>query len=70
MLNPEIGLIGYTSNGSMLSEENANLLATLCFIRKYFFTLDFYAFEKRDSWFGVVNLPAGQYHIQKLHSVV
>ena len=69
MFNPEIGFIGDTSNGSMLSEEKANLLATVCFIRKYFFALELYAFEKRDSWFGVMNLPAGQYHIQKSHSV-
>ena len=46
MLNPEIGFIGDTSKGSMLSEENANLLATVCFIRKNFFTLECNAFKK------------------------
>ena len=54
----------------MLSDENANLLATVRFICKNFFTREFYAFEKSSDCFGVVNLPAGQYHIHKLHSLV
>ena len=70
MLNPEIGFVWNTSNCSMLSEENAKLLATVRFICQNCFTLDFYAFEKSTDRFGVVNLPAGQYHIQKLHSLV
>ena len=70
MFNPEIGFVGDTSNGSTLSEENAKLLATVRFICKNFFTREFYAFEKSSDFFGVVNLPAGQYHIQKLHSLV
>ena len=37
---------------------------------RIFFTREFYAFEKSDSRFGVMNVPAGQYHIQKLHSLV
>ena len=39
VLNPAIGFIGDTSKGSMLSDENANLLATVCSIRKNFFTV-------------------------------
>ena len=70
MLNPVIGFIGDTSNGTMLSEENANLLATVRFICKNFFTREFYAFDKSTDRFGVMNVPAGQYHIQKLHSLV
>ena len=46
MLNPEIGFIGDTSKGSMLDDENANLLATVCFIRENFFTLECNAFKK------------------------
>ena len=38
MLNFEIGFIGDTSKGSMLSDEKANLLATVCFIRQNCFT--------------------------------
>ena len=49
----------------MLSDEKANLLATVSFIRENCFTLEFYALEKSNSRFTVVNLPAGQYHIQK-----
>ena len=70
MLNPEIGFVRNTIKGSVLSDEQANLLATVCFICKNCFTLEFYAFEKSTDLFGVVNLPAGQYHIQKLHSLV
>ena len=51
MLNPEIGFIGDTSKGSMLSEENANMLVTVCFIRENFFTLECNAFKKLDSRF-------------------
>lgn len=58
MLNFEIGFIGDTSKGFMLGEEKANLLATVCFIRENFFTLEFYAFEKSNGCFGVVNLLA------------
>ena len=54
----------------MLSDEKANLLATVSFIRENCFTLEFYALEKSNSRFAVVNLPAGQYHIQKLHSLI
>ena len=70
MLNPEIGFVRNTSNGFMLGDEKVNLLVTVCFICKNFFALEFYAFEKSTDRFGVVNVPAGQYHIQKLHSVV
>ena len=66
----KIGFIGDTSNATLLGEENANLLATVRFIRKNCFTLEFYAIEQSTDRFGVVNLPAGQYHIQKLHSLV
>ena len=51
MLNFEIGFIGDTSKGSMLSEENANLLATVCFIRENCFTFEFYAIKKSKSRF-------------------
>ena len=66
----KIGFIGDTSNATLLGEENANLLATVSFIRKNCFTLEFYAIEQSTDRFGVVNIPAGQYHIQKLHSLV
>ena len=36
MLNPEIGFIGDTSKGSMLDDENANLLATV-YPREFFY---------------------------------
>ena len=51
MLNFEIGFIGDTSKGSMLSDEKANLLATLCFIRENCFTFEFYAIKKSKSRF-------------------
>ena len=41
MLNSKIGFIGDTSNGTMLSEENANILATVGFISKNCFTANF-----------------------------
>ncbi len=46
MLNLEIGFIGYTSNGSILIYENANLRATIRFIRENCFTIEFYAIER------------------------
>lgn len=70
MLNPGIYLIGNASRGSVLSEENANSLTIVCFIRENCFTREFYAFEKSNNRFGVMYLPACQYRIQKLHSVV
>ena len=39
MLNPEIGFVGDTSNGSVLSEENANLLATYALSASIFLPL-------------------------------
>ena len=70
MLNLEIGFVRNTSNGFILGDEKVNLLVTVCFICKNFFALEFYAFDKSNSRLAVVNLPAGQYHIQKLHSLV
>ena len=70
MLNPEIAFVRNTSRGTVLSDENANVFATLSFICENCFALECYAFEKSDSRFAVVNIPAGQYHIQKLHFLV
>ena len=70
MLNPEIGFIGDTSNSPVLLKVTTNLLVTVSIIRENCFTLEFYAFEKSDSRFRVVNLPAGQDYVQKLHSVL
>ena len=41
MLNFEIGFVGNASNGSVLGTERANVLATVRFIRKNFFTAEF-----------------------------
>ena len=70
MLNPEIGFIGDTSKSTVLGNKNANVLATVSFIRENCFALEFYAFEKSNRRLAVVNIPACQYHIQKLHSLV
>ena len=70
MLNPEIAFVRNTSNGTVLSDENANVFATVSFICENCFALEFYAFEKSNRRLAVVNIPAGQYHIQKLHSLV
>ena len=51
MLNPEIGFVGDTSKGSVLGDEKANLLATVCFIRQNCFTFEFYAIKKSKSRF-------------------
>ena len=42
----------------MLSEEQANLFATVGFISKNFFTLELYALKKCNRRFGVVDVPA------------
>ena len=55
MLNPEVAFARNTSNGTVLSNENANMLATVSFIRENCFALKFYAFEKSASRFAVVN---------------
>ena len=47
--SPEIAFVRNTSRGTVLSDETANGLATVCFIRQNCFALELYAFEKSNS---------------------
>ena len=65
-----IDFVGNANNRAVTSKIVTNIFGTESFVCENLFTFKLYALDKSKSGLRVVNMPAGQYHFEKLHLLV